>query len=103
MCVRFHIALHKAHDDADSAAPRRALAHWQHAARQRHQRPAAVARLETLHVDVEEVVIGQVDIDDELALHRLEELELLVVARRGRREEVGRPYFNVRDVPLRAR
>lgn len=50
---------------------------------ERHERPAPVARLQPLHVHIEEVVIGQVNIDDELALVRLEELELLVVARRG--------------------
>mmetsp|Transcript_22800 Transcript_22800/g.73083 ORF Transcript_22800/g.73083 Transcript_22800/m.73083 type:complete len:487 (+) Transcript_22800:89-1549(+) len=54
----------------------------QHTHRERHERPAAVARLEPLDVDLEEVVVGQVNVDDQLALLRLEELVLLVVRRR---------------------
>lgn len=54
------------------------------ACRERHDRPTSVARLDLLDVAVEELVVGQVNVDQELALHRLEELELLVVPRVGR-------------------
>ena len=56
----------------------------EHARRERHDRPTSVARLDLLDVAVEELVVGQVNVDQELALHRLEELELLVVPRVGR-------------------
>ena len=44
----------------------------EHAERQGHERPAAIARRRAVFTSaVEEVVVGQVDIDDELALQRL--------------------------------
>mmetsp|Transcript_3169 Transcript_3169/g.10704 ORF Transcript_3169/g.10704 Transcript_3169/m.10704 type:complete len:241 (+) Transcript_3169:1030-1752(+) len=55
----------------------------EHAHGESHQGPAAVARLETLDIDLEEVVVGQVYVNDHLPLHRLEQLVLFVVARRG--------------------
>ena len=64
----------------------------EHAHRERHDRPAAVARLEPLHVNLEEVVISQVNVDDELALLGVEELVLLVV---GRRRRVHGPNVNL--------
>ena len=64
----------------------------EHAHRERHERPAAVARLEPLHVNLEEVVISQVNVDDELALLGVEELVLLVV---GRRRRVDGPNVNL--------
>jgi len=56
----------------------------EHARREGHDRPTPVARLDLADVAVEELVVGQVNVDQELALHRLEELELLVVARVSR-------------------
>ena len=53
----------------------------EHTRREGHDRPTPVARLDLPDVAVEELVVGQVNVDQELALHRLEELELLVVAR----------------------
>jgi len=58
----------------------------EHLHRERHQRPAAIARLQPLHVDVQKVIVGQVNVNDELTLRGLEDLKLLMVARRRRED-----------------
>lgn len=52
--------------------------------RDRHDRPAGIARLELASVDLEEIVVRQVNIENELALHGLEDLELFVLGWRCR-------------------
>ena len=73
----------------------------EHAHRQRHHRPAAVARLEPLDVAVEEVVVGEIDIDDLLAPAGSKSLSLSEAGLR--REDRRRASTAASDANRRAR